>query len=356
MKVNIDKLLNGGVHKLQTAWSPIVKKNDYSFFPEQYTTTTPSSNINRTPIYQKKDIGVVNKIKSAINPKNWGVTDYSNSKDFSNAYKSARESGEKEFMYNGKRYSSNMSGTPQQQLKWSGITNDRLGISGNLEKRAYNTIIPSYYDGENGEKSTNVKNFIKNRNRFYAEKEYNSLMETMVKEDSLGHDDNVASIIEKANVIRNDYMGSDDKPSEDGWSIYLGQPQKHNSFGISNYKPNVAKDTNVNYYTVNDKFSDELFDLYKNKQIKKGLINESSFQRGTISENGSRARVLGNFTLDEGKDKKGNYISYYDKYDIEPTIPVIGKIKIDNIVGKPFEIYDRIYYKKDNKGNLSRIK
>ena len=45
---------------------------------------------------------------------------------------------------------------------------------------------------------------------------------------------------------------------------------------------------------------------------------------------------MGNYTLSEGQDEKGNYISYYDRWDLD--------IPGASIIGKPFEIYDRIYY------------
>jgi hypothetical protein len=43
-------------------------------------------------------------ILSYLNPKNWGVTDYSDRKDFNTAYSDARNKGEKEFLYNGQRF------------------------------------------------------------------------------------------------------------------------------------------------------------------------------------------------------------------------------------------------------------
>ena len=43
---------------------------------------------------------------------------------------------------------------------------------------------------------------------------------------------------------------------------------------------------------------------------------------------------MGDFTISAGKDKKGTYLSFYDKWDLSPVN-----------FGKPFEIYDRIYTK-----------
>lgn len=56
-----------------------------------------------------------------INPMNWGVKDYSRSKDRFAAYKEAKLAGEKEFMYKGKRYSTKYAGTPRQEVGRYGI-------------------------------------------------------------------------------------------------------------------------------------------------------------------------------------------------------------------------------------------
>ena len=60
-------------------------------------------------------------ITSLLNPKNWGVSDYSNQSDFPKAYSSAKMAGEKEFMHNGKRYNTNYAGTPRQEVGRYGV-------------------------------------------------------------------------------------------------------------------------------------------------------------------------------------------------------------------------------------------
>lgn len=47
---------------------------------------------------------ILDKIKSALNPKNWGVPDYTDKGDRHAAYAAARKAGEKEFMWNNKRF------------------------------------------------------------------------------------------------------------------------------------------------------------------------------------------------------------------------------------------------------------
>ena len=52
------------------------------------------------------------KIKATLNPKNWEVPDYSDKGDFSTAFATARKAGEKEFMWNNKRYTTNKDTDP----------------------------------------------------------------------------------------------------------------------------------------------------------------------------------------------------------------------------------------------------
>ena len=49
--------------------------------------------------------------------------------------------------------------------------------------------------------------------------------------------------------------------------------------------------------------------------------------------------IMGGFKLSKGHDAQGDYISYYDRWDLEGSVE--GK---EGIIGKPYEIYDRIYY------------
>jgi len=65
--------------------------------------------------------GSLEKIKSILNPFNWGVEDYTDEGDFKKAYSSAKKSGEKEFMYKDKRYNTKYAGTPRQEVGTYGV-------------------------------------------------------------------------------------------------------------------------------------------------------------------------------------------------------------------------------------------
>ena len=299
-----------------------------------------------------EDGTLIRKIKgSKLNPKNWGVPDYTDKGSRDAAFAAARKAGEKEFMWNNQRFNTKYDGTPQQQLKETGITNDRLGIQGKLENRAYNTVKPSIYD--DGNIGQNIKNFVNNRNRFDTS-EYSDLSKQLVEADKNNDFTKMREIIDKLDSYNSNYFGLDDPYSEDAWRIYLGKPQTKNTFNISNYRPSKSKDVNMNYYSLPEAFKEELFNLYNSKKIKEGVNSEFSFEN-VFGENSSRARVLGNFTVDKGKDERGEYISYYDKYDLSLKLPVIGKIEVSKYIGKPFEIYDRIYIKDYGDGKQKRM-
>jgi hypothetical protein len=60
---------------------------------------------------------------------------------------------------------------------------------------------------------------------------------------------------------------------------------------------------------------------------------------------------MGTYTVGKGEDENGEYISYYDEWDINPFSGKSAKIKIPGIehfdditiIGKPIKLYDRTY-------------
>ena len=84
------------------------------------------------------------KIKSYLNPKNWGVPDYTEYGSFDNAYEAARKAGEKEFMWNNQRKSTLNSGTASQQFHMYGNTNNQ--ILSNADKKTKLSIMQDSYE------------------------------------------------------------------------------------------------------------------------------------------------------------------------------------------------------------------
>lgn len=247
------------------------------------------------------------KVKSVLNPKNWGVDDYTDKGDFDSAYSSARQAGEKEFMWNNKRFNTNYKGTPEQQLKETGIT-DKQNMPHTFLRNRISKI----------DQSTQA---------------YESPIKTLYK-----------------NIIKGeDYLPKDnDIEQTDMLNIYLGKPQINNSLSISRYKPTISKDIDVEYFKVNklsNMFPDKIKDLTNPIEI------EDIAYKGGDNNDNYIYRGLGRFTIDKGKDEKGDYFSYYDIFDMNP----IGKGDLSFGVGKPFEVYDRIYYKDYGDGQKKKM-
>ncbi len=180
---------------------------------------------------------------------------------------------------------------------------------------------------------------------------------------------------------------------EDMFSLYLGLPQKNNSFSPqTEYKPTNAKDPDALYWKPNywtEEGKKELVKDYLTGYLlgdNSNLANERTtvFEPiqdtlGVPWENPKTAEwvldnPLGDFTVSQGKDDKGHYISIYDIIDFDPfkgsgkgsSVNKYGASLLKYITGKgydvnedteassllgagkPYEIYDRIYYNPDD--------
>ena len=155
----------------------------------------------------------------------------------------------------------------------------------------------------------------------------------------------------------------DDDRSEEAFKQYLGINTKPKYLSTSEYTPSIkGAGKKGSYYKVDSQLEQDIFNSYKDKlKLNQVLpISEynikSDFPEGTpMTSDGyvkldphdenllvgrpmaSRARMLGNFNVSRGKDEKGEYISYSDQYDF-PSI-IQSRMK-----GKPYKIYNRIYY------------
>jgi len=140
---------------------------------------------------------------------------------------------------------------------------------------------------------------------------------------------------------------------KDAWNLYLGLPQEHDTFGVSEYKPeNSSQD--IYYYKINRflqnfaqvrHYSEHEALAILIEAAKDPSVYNEAHPMGTpapprqtlLMDHGSG--VMGHYTISKGVDERGYYISYYDRWDLEGSIE--GK---EGLIGKPFEIYDRIYY------------
>lgn len=155
-------------------------------------------------------------------------------------------------------------------------------------------------------------------------------------------------------------------PLGDLYRYYGGQPLEHGVLVESQNKPSTSKDKNAKYISLNHdrEFVNEVLDNYErisSGKLDKGesKIGDNSWQVSGYSSAGKDAHkttkqgsehhsnAIGRYILGKGKDEKGEYISYYDKFDQGTGLG----INPGELVGltKPFEIYDRIYLKDVNR-------
>lgn len=151
---------------------------------------------------------------------------------------------------------------------------------------------------------------------------------------------------------------------DDIWAEYLQIPKNKRNNWIdapnvinSKYKPNKGN-KNINYKTL---------DYYDPKYIKKllfdaGILNtKNGIDRNYGTQNyldynqnklsSAISDYFGPHTIGRGYDEKGDYISFYDKWDLSPIGNPGKHIEINNSnledqslgIGKPIEFYDRIY-------------
>lgn len=150
----------------------------------------------------------------------------------------------------------------------------------------------------------------------------------------------------------------------DAWRFYLGIPQESGTFKVSEFRPAHATEDKY-YYSMPgwlDKFTKREEELQKDRKPIEVIVKtiehslkvnpgEYEFDHPHHSAGDLFAMrapgesvilgddVMASFRLSKGHDERGEYISYYDKWDFGPTIE--GET---GLFGKPFEIYDRIYY------------
>ena len=143
---------------------------------------------------------------------------------------------------------------------------------------------------------------------------------------------------------------------DDLWATYLQIPEKERHSGVeklqsARYKPSMGN------------ISGDVYRMPLNEEDADVLIQRAQLSGLGLGKNmvdRSLAHYFGDHTVGKGHDKKGEYISYYDKYDlnqfaggtpVKTGIKSVDKWLKDNTsnidlsmgIGKPFEIYDRIY-------------
>lgn len=173
-------------------------------------------------------------------------------------------------------------------------------------------------------------------------------------------------------MFNNQRQEFEDPRSEEAFRLYLGLENDPKYFKKSKYAPTQNPTPGEIYYRGDPEMEQDIFDAYAEKlkpgesvnadesnvpsyfaEDTPGLFYESGNQwvaNKPIDKNiimgrpyNSRTHALGHFRVGRGKDKKGEYISYYDQYDFPQVMQ-------DQMKGKPYKVYGRMYYPKKQKG------
>lgn len=132
---------------------------------------------------------------------------------------------------------------------------------------------------------------------------------------------------------------------EDIWRLYLGIPQEHGTFGISDYTPAnfdgaycyKIKGWFDNYMSVRQTFYQESPADVIRDVAKRVAAGENRVLLDLVG--GERNNVMGRFYLDIGEDEHGRFLYYYDLWDLDIPMEQNG-----GFLGKPLVIYDRLYF------------
>jgi peptidoglycan hydrolase-like protein with peptidoglycan-binding domain len=105
----------------------------------------------------KAQVGL--NVPSWLNPYNWGVENYTDKGNFSNAYEAAKKAGEKEFMYNDKRYNTRYAGTPRQEVGRYGVNGQPVDIDNSIRLSKYPSMSMKYMGHIAAENDGNVVDY-----------------------------------------------------------------------------------------------------------------------------------------------------------------------------------------------------
>jgi hypothetical protein len=197
--------------------------------------------------------------ESLFNPKKWGLNDYSDYSSYNSAFRNARESGEKEFVYKGKRYNTNLVPKEQSDLYWE---------SKNFLKEYYKTQ-PFIKDDSGTINVSNLDNYQKQKYGFTTTELFdrgfdnlspaeNELLTKMMEEENailkgeLVYEGNYESLV--LNEKRKERLQKLDKPAY--FSITNQKPKDMEEEGHWNEKKNKmflsAKNNKLNTIYIHE--------------------------------------------------------------------------------------------------------
>lgn len=128
------------------------------------------------------------------------------------------------------------------------------------------------------------------------------------------------------------------RTDEDAWAHFMGLPQLYNTVDKSEYLPTDSKSKNAEYYTIRKGYPD--FDELLLENAHNWFQRKENTNANTLRGVGSPFMPLENVTYSKGQDERGKYYSMYDVYDFN--------VPYQKGIGKPYEVYDRVYYDDTN--------
>jgi len=156
-------------------------------------------------------------------------------------------------------------------------------------------------------------------------------------------------------------------------SMMMLNKQQSNTIPVSKYRPTSSKNKNSVYYSsptteknIKERIDSEgienvLSGFQPNKQGVSTWMGYGTPSNIDKNNSFSNNNVLGNYTMQLGEDDEGKYMSYYDKWDLNPFE---DKNKILDAMAtgaqyaagvNPAEVYGRIYYEPKLKSPISGI-
>jgi peptidoglycan hydrolase-like protein with peptidoglycan-binding domain len=317
----------------------------------------------------KAQDGILEKLKTNLNPYNWGVTDYTDKyPDKDKAFAAARKSGEKEYLYKGVRYTTESDMTPEQQMKVYGITDNQRSV---MPK-----IVPKVI-------ANPLREIRKNISKLNTRDGYKIPL-SVITDIAMGKSTDAT-----AKVMESDIGNVDAQKERDAFNLYLGLPQSNNTFKPSKYKEGAFELVDYLEYFPEAMPSDEIVkligaplttkELYE--KLDKTILDpkERSRLKNIVFERAGDIKpmsdlVMGRHTVRKGIDDDGEYLEYIDEWDLDTykynaaqlndiklpsglkiseKLPFGLKIpkydipvgEISDKLNKPFSIYGRQYYK-----------
>ena len=137
-------------------------------------------------------------------------------------------------------------------------------------------------------------------------------------------------VLKKAEKVSNATKGFGIE-DEDMWRHFMGYRQAHDTLEPSPFQRQEGQSA----FRIKDpEFRKHLINERNIERLKRhdGRISGDTHNMHTFSHTG-----LARYTQELGEDEIGKYLAYYDIYDFD-DMPLLDKI------GKPYTIYDRIYY------------